>query len=646
MSAECTWVKGHLAPLIDKELSSEDRARAERHLASCAACRAALERLKELDQIDREALWRSEFQEAGARKTDPDAPQGVKPGSSRDDEDPTDALMRAVRSRFDLESAKRLRRRELEELDGTHRSDREAARVAKRDAKGGATPESERAAKRDAERDATLDTARGVRAAARYLSGEDVADLPLEESLHRRRADGTAHERAADAAPVGHADRGGRETQAARKQDAASAQPRKSWLQRFADLWPKPSSPAVWLPLAGGTAAVAVLVMLLTARDADRAREAIHGSVRGDVPTELDVSEGARRSPEILMEDHAGRGDASHGNAAHDDVGSGGGDDEADGSVDVAMAPGSGEKAVPKQSSQAAEEPEPEPATKETQSPAAPTPATPSREEWSRDAAVPEAPAADKPGWHQALGNLLRILDRPESSGANLAEVRLEEELLEAEQVLAQRMTEAGAELWQAPGSDRRTHHASSDRLPPPPTDEPRMMTSADGSGAASSSARGRARSRARTQSGAEGPAHGLMPEPSEQERSIGGGHPDGREADGVTLPAVIQSVVDGTALPQTEDDTQAYWAVAEGWYALWREDPESHDRASHPAHAAYAAHAARYYGALRLAILENGLPVTNERDVLLSERLRELETALGNADGAPWRPLLLPVHE
>ncbi len=616
MSAECTWVKGHLAPLIDKELSSEDRARAERHLAACAACRAALERLKELDQIDREALWRSEFQEAGARKTDQDAPRGVKPGSSRDDEDPADALMRSVRSRFDLESAKRHRQREREELDGTRRSDREAARVAKREAKGGATLDSERAAKRDAERDATLDTARGARASARYLPGEDVADLPLEESLHRRRADGTAHERAAGAAPVGHADRDGREGLAARKQDAASAQPRKSWLQRFADLWPKPSSHAVWLPLAGGTAAVAVLVMLLTARDTDRAREAIQGSVRGDVPTELDVSEGARRSPENLMENHAG----------HDAAGSGADGPGAAGSVDTAVVPGSGEKGagtaklyLEAEADEMGASPQPAPDTpsqfalmKETQSPAvlanealspveetskaqppaalsgeAPAPAPPRREEWSRDEAALDAPAADKPGWHQALGNLLRILDRPEPSGAEPAVVRLEQELIEAEQMLAQQMAEGGAELWQAPTLDRRSVRAPSDQRTLPPPDEVRTMMSAPGSGA--------------------------------------------------VLPAVIQAVVDGIALPQTEHDAQAYWAVAEGWYALWQDDPESHERASH---------AARYYGALRLGMLEQDLSLTGERDVLLTERLSELETALAAAESAPPKGRPLPVRE
>jgi anti-sigma factor RsiW len=85
MSASCDWTRGRLARLLDGELPADERARAEAHLAGCAACRAARESLERVDATLR------------------DAP------AADDDARSFAALQAAIRRRYDLETAARLR---------------------------------------------------------------------------------------------------------------------------------------------------------------------------------------------------------------------------------------------------------------------------------------------------------------------------------------------------------------------------------------------------------------------------------------------------------------------------------------------------------------------------------------------------------
>lgn len=563
MSAECIWVKGHLAALLDEELSAEERGRAERHLASCAACRAALERLRELEEIDREALWQAEFGDPAGDAADPHIPAGSKRSPAGRTEDSADALMRAVRSRFDFAEAKRLRQRERE----------------------------------------TASETAGAPDAVSYLTGEEVADLPLEESLHRRRAAARA------------------QTPADRASAADPAGERRGRLKRFADFWLSPSPRTRWLQLAGGTAAVATLAVLLLAHDPDQARETIRQSVRVDSPTELDAADG-------------GGGAAGAGAAALTEA--------ADRAESVRETHVASNRSVPPAEKREARVPEAvsqEARTRKARaneafgadSPdAAPTGAatagvdtrgadelgaaaagfdTRAADERGAGLHGADALGADAPGWHHALENLLRVLDRPRSGGARLEAMTLEAELLAAEETLAARMAVSDAQAWVADDADRHTARDAGELT--------RMLSADRADAAGAGSSRGRTPSRS-------------GPEPSaEAER------PDQRVAEGGPLPAAVQNAVGETALPETEEDAEAYWAVAEGWYALWRTDVVSQERARH---------AARYYGALHLATLERGLALGEERRGALSERLGELDAALSGESGRP--PAAPPVAD
>ena len=91
MNEPCTWSRDRLARYLDGELSAQERARLDEHLAACADCRAALEALRAGDELARDA--------SGA--------------TSADDERTFDAWLQAFTSRHDLESAARLRSEEM-----------------------------------------------------------------------------------------------------------------------------------------------------------------------------------------------------------------------------------------------------------------------------------------------------------------------------------------------------------------------------------------------------------------------------------------------------------------------------------------------------------------------------------------------------
>lgn len=130
MNELCTWSRERLARYLDGELSAQERARLDEHLAACAECRASLEALRAGDELARDA--------SGA--------------TSADDEQSFDAWLQAFTSRHDLESAARLRSEEM-----------------------------------------ASDEAAG-RAGRGFLSAEEIAARPLEPALKRgkRRAPHTA----------------------------------------------------------------------------------------------------------------------------------------------------------------------------------------------------------------------------------------------------------------------------------------------------------------------------------------------------------------------------------------------------------------------------------------------------------------------
>ncbi len=91
MNESCTWSRDHFARYLDNELTAQERARLDEHLAGCADCRSALEALRAGDALARDA--------AGA--------------TSADDELAFDAWLQAFTSRHDLERAAQLRREEI-----------------------------------------------------------------------------------------------------------------------------------------------------------------------------------------------------------------------------------------------------------------------------------------------------------------------------------------------------------------------------------------------------------------------------------------------------------------------------------------------------------------------------------------------------
>jgi hypothetical protein len=87
MTPSCEWVRARLARFLDGELPPGESASVAAHLASCAECAAALEVLRRADRLARE-------------------------GAETGDAAQYESLLAAVRRRYDLEAAARLRERE------------------------------------------------------------------------------------------------------------------------------------------------------------------------------------------------------------------------------------------------------------------------------------------------------------------------------------------------------------------------------------------------------------------------------------------------------------------------------------------------------------------------------------------------------
>lgn len=120
MSENCAWSRARLALYLDDELPAAERAAIAAHLEGCEACRAAIENLRQVEALLREASDAgagAEAEGAAERGFDGGPESGADGGPERGFED----WLADFRGRHDLEAARRLR---AEEIAADHRAGR------------------------------------------------------------------------------------------------------------------------------------------------------------------------------------------------------------------------------------------------------------------------------------------------------------------------------------------------------------------------------------------------------------------------------------------------------------------------------------------------------------------------------------------
>lgn len=510
MNTECKWVRSHLGEFLDQELAADAHSRAEKHLSSCVDCRAALVLLQRVDRVSGEVLA-----------------EGESAALSELKEAEGDALMRSIKSRFDLKGAAELRMREMEQEGPNRRS---------------------------------------------YLSGEEVADQSLEATLEHSRV------RA-----------GVRDDLSTEHESVAQV----GWLRRFVQSWLNPTPAWRWVQVAGATAAVAALAVLIFARDPDLSQRAL----RHDVPSELPPGATYDREaapirafsddvletfPSVSDQNEPTKeerlkslGEAAGASDADADAGA---DEKRDVVMKAAQADGvETEEAEPAETFE--ETIEPEPAA--PPSPAGMERAAPRRDEkksatvsvadelLERDFAGESEPSSMSaapgvrleagPGWEHAQSNLLKVLDPSPARNAMLLKLKPTDLMKEAESQLLVVSAEAPKDVVSGSVGARDDAWGS-------------VKGMFEGSTEAETTARHTAGRGMRALPG--GVASNVFTRQRVEDRAL-----------------LSQDIIEQLAgpLPESAADVRAWRALGDGWYVLWEADPDDADKARRAA-AFYAA--------------------------------------------------------